>query len=83
MAYADNAVMIVENEEEMRSIIERLEKYVEANKLELNIHKTKIMRFRNGGGRMVKRDWKGDRRSEGVSISGVHIAEEWRARDAC
>lgn len=30
----------------------------ERKKLELNVGKTKIMRFRKGGGREVKRDWR-------------------------
>lgn len=31
---------------------------MERKKLELNVGKTKIMRFRKGGGREVKRDWR-------------------------
>jgi len=34
----------------MKSMVERLEGYLEAKGLELNIKKTKIMRFRKGGG---------------------------------
>jgi len=47
LAYTDNIVLITENEREMRSMVERLERYMEKKKLELN-EKTKIMRFRKG-----------------------------------
>lgn len=55
LAYAD-MVLLAENEEEMRSMIERLEVYLDRKRLELNTEKTKIVRFRKGGGREVKRD---------------------------
>lgn len=42
----------------MRSLLERLERYLDRKKLELNARKTKIMRFRKGGGRLDKRDWR-------------------------
>lgn len=41
-----------------RSMIVRLEDYLERKELELNVEKTKIMRFRKGGGRIEKRDWR-------------------------
>lgn len=46
------------NKEEMRSMIERLEGYLEKKGLELNTEKTKIMRFRKGGGRLGKNYWR-------------------------
>lgn len=52
LAYADDVVLAKE-EEEMRSMMERLERYLERKKLELNIKK--IIRFRKGGGRWKKR----------------------------
>lgn len=55
LAYAD-MMLLAENEEEMRSMIERLEVYLDRKRLELNTEKTKIVRFRKGGGREVKRD---------------------------
>lgn len=45
-------VLLAENEEEMRSLIERLEGYLERKRLKLNIVKTKIMRFRKRDGRL-------------------------------
>lgn len=58
MAYVDDVVMLVENEE-MKSVIERLKQYLDRKKLETNTGKTKIMRFRKGSGREGKRDWRG------------------------
>lgn len=41
----------------MRSTLERLEKYVDRKGLTVNREKTKVMRFRRGGGRMRKVSW--------------------------
>jgi len=54
----DDTVLMAEEEKGMRSIIERLEDYLEGKKLEVNVRKIKVMRFRKGGGRMRKRDWR-------------------------
>ncbi|KAL6419029.1 hypothetical protein ACFW04_014075 [Cataglyphis niger] len=43
LAYADDVVLIAEEEDEMRSIIERLERYLEKKGLELNVGKSKIL----------------------------------------
>lgn len=44
MLYTDDIVLLTEDEEGMRSIIGRLEKYLERKGLELNTNKTKIIR---------------------------------------
>jgi len=49
LAYADDILLFAEDEEGMRSMIARLEGYMEKKRLELNVNKTKIMRFRKGG----------------------------------
>lgn len=43
MSYADDIVLLTEDDEGMRSIIGRLEKYLERKGLELNTNKTKII----------------------------------------
>lgn len=58
LAYADDMVLLVEEEGGMRSMIERLERYLDKKRLELNVEKTKIVRFRKGGGRLGKVDWR-------------------------
>lgn len=58
LAYADDIVLLAEDEEGMRSMIERLERYMERKRLEVNTEKTKIMRFRRGGGRMARKVWR-------------------------
>lgn len=50
LAYADDMVLMAEKEDEMKSTIGRLEKYLDRKKLELKASKTKIMRFRKKGG---------------------------------
>lgn len=44
MSYADDIVLLTEDEEGMRNIIGRLEKYLERKGLELNTNKTKVIR---------------------------------------
>ncbi|KYN17871.1 hypothetical protein ALC57_09753 [Trachymyrmex cornetzi] len=46
----------------MRSMIQRLEGYVDRKGLKLNKEKTKIVRFRKGGGRNNKVDWRWKRK---------------------
>lgn len=41
LAYADDMVLVAEGENEMRSMIERLEDYLEGTKMELNTDKIK------------------------------------------
>ncbi|XP_072761238.1 uncharacterized protein [Anoplolepis gracilipes] len=59
LAYADDLELVAEEEEGMRSMMDRLERYMDRKGLEVNIGKTKIMRFRRGrGGRKSKRSWR-------------------------
>lgn len=51
MAYANNIALLAEDEEEMRGMIKRLERYLERNKMELSVEKTNVMRCRKGGRR--------------------------------
>lgn len=65
LAYADDVVLMAEEEGEMRSMMERLEKYLEEKGLELNTEKIKILRFRKGRGRSkIRWKWKGRRIEE-------------------
>jgi len=54
LAYADDVVLVTEDEEEMRSMLERMKVYLDGKGLELNWEKTKVMRFRKGRERMRK-----------------------------
>lgn len=58
LAYADDVVLMAEEEQEMRAMLSRLERYLEKKGLELNAEKTKVMRFRKGGGKYIKVDWR-------------------------
>jgi len=84
LAYADDVVLLAEEEYEMRCMIKRFERYLGRKRLELNVNKTKVMRFRKGKGGMGKREWrwKGKNRgSEGVSVSEVYEGicfKKWR-----
>lgn len=50
LMYAEDVVELAEDEYGMKVLISRLERYLERKELELNVQKTKIMRFRKGGG---------------------------------
>lgn len=50
--------MMAERENEMRSMIGRLEGYLDGKGLEVNTERTKIMRFKKESGRMSKRNWR-------------------------
>lgn len=55
LVYADHIVLLTENEEEMKRMLERLKGYLDGKRLELNVRKTKILKFRKRGGRKSKR----------------------------
>ena len=59
-------MVLAEREEQMESMIRMLEGYFEKRELKVNVEKTKIMRFRKGGGRSKKMEvkWRGRRIQE-------------------
>jgi len=74
LGYADDLVILAEEEDGMRWLLRRLEKYLERKGLVFNTEKTKVMRFRKGGGgnRRLKWWWKGkELRSKEGRISRV------------
>ncbi|XP_071642133.1 uncharacterized protein [Temnothorax longispinosus] len=58
LMYADDIAVLAEEEQDMRSMISRLEGYLDRKGLTLSTEKTKIIRFRKGGGRKKKYDWR-------------------------
>ena len=58
LAYADDVVVLAEREDEMESMMRRLERYFEEKKLQVNAGKTKMMRFRKGDGRYKEGEWR-------------------------
>lgn len=52
LAYADDMVLLAEGENEMRSMVGRLEGYLEEKKLELNVGETKSNEIQEGRGKM-------------------------------
>ena len=67
LLYADNIVLLAEDEEGIAGLITGLEKYLDGKKLVLSIDKSKVMRFRKGKGRKKKWvAWWKDRKLEEV-----------------
>jgi len=62
LMYADDIVLMAEEKQGMRSLISKMEGYLDRKGLELNVKKTKIIRFRKGGGRRKKIDWRWKRK---------------------
>nr|XP_046472570.1 uncharacterized protein LOC124214348 [Neodiprion pinetum] len=58
LAYADDIVLLAERKEEMKVMIRKLERYMDRKRLTVNVGKSRIMRFRKGGGRKKKMDWR-------------------------
>lgn len=48
LGYADDMVLLAKDEGGMRSVMEKVEEYLKRKSLELNVEKTKIVRFREG-----------------------------------
>uniref|UniRef100_T1IQ87 Reverse transcriptase domain-containing protein n=1 Tax=Strigamia maritima TaxID=126957 RepID=T1IQ87_STRMM len=55
LKFADDIAVIAEAREDLQDMIPDLERYIRKNKLEVNISKSQIVVFRNGG-RLSKRD---------------------------
>lgn len=58
LLYADDMVLIAEKKVEMKSMLERLEGYIDRKDLEINVEKTKIVRFNKGRGRKKRIRWR-------------------------
>jgi len=65
--YADDIVMLAEEEEGLRDMMRRVKRYIEGKRLELSVDKSKVMVFKNKGGRDKERFWWwGEKRIEEV-----------------
>lgn len=57
LAYADDSVLLAEEEEGMRGMLKELKRYVKEKELELNVEKSEMMRFKKEKGREKKMKW--------------------------
>jgi len=51
LMYTGDIVLVASKEEELKSMISRLEKYLDKIKLLINVEKSKVLVFNKGGGR--------------------------------
>lgn len=58
LVYADDIVLLAEEENEMEDMISILEEYIDEKKLIVNVRKTEVVRFENKVGRMNRMDWR-------------------------
>lgn len=78
LGYADNLMILAEDEEGIRWLITRLEKYIDGKELRLNAENTKknkVWEQRKGKKRkgVVVVEGRRDRRDKGCDIFGVQI----------
>ncbi|KAL6268041.1 hypothetical protein P5V15_001123 [Pogonomyrmex californicus] len=57
LAYVDDLVLLAEEEEEMRAMVARLERYIREKGLTINVGKSKMLRFGKGEGRRRRIRW--------------------------
>jgi len=55
--YADDILLVAEEEEALRDMIRRVKRYLERKKLVISSEKSKVMVFKNKGGREKERYW--------------------------
>lgn len=69
----------------MRSLLERLENYLDRKGLQLNTEKIKVVRFRKEGERLGKVEWmwKGKRREEVKEYKYLGYRKKWKTGRAC
>lgn len=75
-------VLIAENEDEMKSMLERLEGYINRKGLKINVGMTKIRRFGRGREKEeneMEMERESDRRGEGIRLPGTQISGKWEA----
>lgn len=58
LKYADDIAIVAETAKELERMLKSTEKYVDKNELTVNVKKTKIMVFRNGGKRVRDEKWR-------------------------
>lgn len=54
--YADDMVVLTESDEALQKALDSLKEWTSLNKMKVNTSKTKIIKFRKGGGRFSSRD---------------------------
>ena len=57
MKFADYVSIVADDAEEMREMLRTMEKYVERNRMKMNLEKSKIMLLRKGGRRKKGERW--------------------------
>ena len=57
--YADDTVLVASKEEELKSMIGRLEKYLDKRKFLVNVDKSKMLVFSKGGRGGSETEWRG------------------------
>lgn len=78
LAYADDVMLLAEEEDDIRAMVARLERYVRKKGLEVNARRSKIMKFKRDGERKKVR-WRWERRGKGdpgIQIPGVYISKQ-------
>jgi len=62
LAYADDVVLLADEKDGMRCMMRNFEKYIKEKGFELNVDKSKVVRFRKGGEREKRRSGGGGKK---------------------
>lgn len=78
LAYADDIILLAKEETDMRLVMDRLEIYLEEKGLQLNVEKSKILRFWKQGEKKSKMEIEEERggRSQRVQVSEIHFSKK-------
>ena len=68
--FADDIAAVAEDFQGLNSMLSGLEKYGKKNGLEVNVEKTKVMVFRNGGRLTKKENWRLQGQNVGLLVFG-------------
>lgn len=75
-------VQIAENEDEMKSMLERLEGYIDRKGLKINVGMTKLGDLAGGREKEeneMEMERESDRGGEGIRLPGTQISGKWEA----
>jgi len=85
ITYADDIVLVAKSEQELKSMMRRLKKYIDKKGLILSPGKSKMVMFEKRRGKTRKREemGRGKGRGERNKIFRLYNAEKWRSRETC
>lgn len=76
-------MLMADKEEKLKSMLVRMEGYLDKKRLEINVKNTKVLNLRKEGEdeeEMLEIEREENRRGKRILLYKIHIAEDWGAR---